>query len=229
LVNGELVNGELVNGELVNGELVYWDEVFARLEVVEGVAAGHWIERVLADAGEPGPLRGEVLELGCGLGWDTRWLLGAGCSVTALDGSSVALGRLAAALPGPTYIHHHLPDSLPFPDAAFDAVVAGLSLHYFPWAGTLGIVQEVHRVLRCGGLLVFAVNATGDVNYGYAQGVEVEPGLYNLDGHLKRFFTEADCRRLLAEGWDLLALVPLEEQRFGRLKRLWAAAARKSL
>jgi SAM-dependent methyltransferase len=29
-------------------------------------------------------------------------------------------------------------------------------------------MQEVHRVLRPGGLFVFAVNASGDVNFGYS-------------------------------------------------------------
>jgi SAM-dependent methyltransferase len=146
--------------------------------------------------------------------------------VTALDGSAVALDRLAAALPGPKYMLHRLPAPLPLPDASFDAVVAGLSLHYFRWSDTLTIIQEVHRVLRPGGLLVAAVNATGDVNYGHGQGVEIEPGLYDIDGHLKRFYSEADCRNMWGTGWVLLTLLPVEEQRYGRLKRMWVMAAR---
>jgi SAM-dependent methyltransferase len=166
------------------------------------------------------------LELGCGLGYDTRWLVQAGGQVTALDGSAVALGRLAVALPGPEYVYHRLPAPLPFPDASFDAVAAGLSLHYLPWDDTVSIMNEVHRVLRPGGLFVFAVNASGDAEFGYGRGVEIEPGLFTFDGRRKRFFSEADCRRLLADSWDLLALLPLEEQRYGRRKRMWIAAAR---
>jgi SAM-dependent methyltransferase len=118
-----------------------------------------------------------------------------------------------------------LPAPLPFADASFDVVTAGLSLHYFPWDGTVSIMNEVHRVLRPGGLFGFAVNASGDSEFGYGRGEEIEPGLFAFDGRLKRFFTEANCRRLLATGWDLLALLPLKEQRYGRLKRTWVAAA----
>lgn len=205
--------------------LAYWDDAFSHLAVVVDPVEEHWIEGLLADPAARAVIRGRVLELGCGLGYDTRWLLQAGCQVTALDGSAVALARLAAALPGPQYVPHRLPAPLPFANASFDAVVAGLSLHYFLWHDTLAIMNEVHRVLRPGGLLLFAVNASGDSEFGYGQGVEVEPGLYAFEGRLKRFFTQGDCCALLAPGWDLQALLPLEEQRFGRLKRMWAAAA----
>ncbi len=208
-------------------DAAFWDELFAGLAVAEAATAEHWIERVLAGAEARAALDGRVLELGCGLGYDTRWLVQAGGRVTALDGSAVALARLAAALPGLHYVHHRLPAPLPFPEVVFDAVVAGLSLHYFPWDNTVSIMNEVHRVLRPGGLLVFAVNASGDAEFGYGRGVEIEPGLFTFDGRRKRFFSEADCRRLLATGWDLLALLPLEERRYGRLKRMWVAAACK--
>jgi SAM-dependent methyltransferase len=219
----------MVNEEeaMIGSDAAFWDEIFAGLEVVEAAAAEHWIEQVLVDVEARPALAGRVLELGCGLGWDTRWLVQAGGQVTALDGSAVALERLAAALPGPEYVYHRLPAPLPFPDASFDAVAAGLSLHYFPWDDTVSIIYEVHRVLRPGGLFVFAVNASGDAEFGYGRGVEIEPGLFAFDGRRKRFFTEADCRRLLATGWDLLALLPLEEQRYGRFKRMWVAAARR--
>jgi hypothetical protein len=67
-----------------------------------------------------------------------------------------------------------------------------------------------------------------DVNFGYGQGVEIKPGLYDLDGHLKRFFDEVDGRRLLASGWEQVALHPFTVTRFGRPKRVWAAAGRRS-
>jgi SAM-dependent methyltransferase len=212
---------------MVGDDRVFWDELFAGLAVVEAASAEHWIERALPDAAARAALAERVLELGCGLGYDTRWLVQAGGQVTALDGSAVALDRMAASLPGPSYRQHRLPNPLPFPAAAFDAAVAGLSLHYFTWDDTLAIMDEVHRVLRPGGLCVFAVNATGDAEFGYGRGAEIEPGLCAIHGRIKRFFAEADCRRLLATGWDPLALLPLEEQRYGRLKHMWVAAARR--
>ena len=211
---------------MADQELNYWDDLFGGLDVVADPVERLWIERLLPDPAARAAISGRVLELGCGLGYDTRWLVQAGGQVTALDGSAVALDRLAAALPGPQYVQHSLPAPLPFPDASFDAVAAGLSLHYFSWDDTVSIINEVHRVLRPGGLFAFAVNASNDVEFGYGRGVEVEPGLFAFDGRRKRFFSETDCRRILSTSWDMLTLLSLEEQRFGRLKRMWAAVAR---
>jgi SAM-dependent methyltransferase len=92
---GSIVNCQLsiVNEEeaMTGLDAVFWDELFVELAVVEAAGAEHWIERALPDAAARAALAGRVLELGCGLGYDTRWLVQAGCQVTALDGSAVAL------------------------------------------------------------------------------------------------------------------------------------------
>ena len=51
---------------------------------------------------------------------------------------------------------------LPFPEAAFDAVMANVALHMFTDAVTRAVFAEVRRVLRDGGLFLFHVNAHDD-------------------------------------------------------------------
>lgn len=205
----------------------YWEEVFARYQVA-GTADAEtdpWLS-TLADAGGV-TLAGRALEIGCGLGHDTHQLLQAGCRVTALDASWTALQKLAAAIPQVDCLWARLPASLPFQDQAFDLVVAGLSLHYYPWVETAAIVAEIRRVLRPGDPFLLRVNATGDVAHGYGQGIELEPGLFAAGGRMKRFFSQEDCRRLLAEGWHVAALLPLVVHRFRRPKPTWACVAVK--
>lgn len=205
----------------------YWDGVFGRLDPSQEGAprADHWLETLQAQT--EFRLGGRALEIGCGLGHDTSLLLAAGCQVTAMDFTWVALRKLVVALPSMDFVCCRLPSPLPFRSCVFDLVVAGLSLHYYRWADTMAIVGEVRRVLQPGGQFVLRVNSTEDVNHGYGRGREIEPGLFLVGGRTKRFFDQADCGRLLAEGWYLGALLPLLEHRYGDPKPTWAAVAER--
>src|SRR5690606_10531800 len=119
--------------------------------------------------------------------------------------------RVNAALPAP----------LPFRDEAFDYVVAGLSLHYFPWQETCAIAHEIGRVLRPNGRLIFRVNSTEDMAHGYGRGEEVEPNCFVDRRHYKRFFDEAMCRRLFDGSWRVETLMPWTETRFEAPKPTW--------
>ena len=97
-----------------------------------------------------------VLDAGCGSGPLMEALRSGGAVVSGFDLSpamvELARGRLGedadvrvADLGAP----------LPYPDGAFDVVVASLSLHYVEdWASALG---ELRRVLRPGGRLVVSI------------------------------------------------------------------------
>ncbi|MHB1533296.1 MAG: class I SAM-dependent methyltransferase [Acidimicrobiales bacterium] len=99
-----------------------------------------------------------ILEVGCGAGPLTEWLVDQGAVVTAMDISAgmvhlarVRLGHRARILLS------DLAEPLAFaPDASFDLVVASLVLHYLrDWASPL---RELRRVLRSDGALVFSTH-----------------------------------------------------------------------
>lgn len=196
----------------------YWERTFSAGELHPdlGKADSHWIDSLIQQAGIT--VSGKALEIGSGLGFDTRYLLHAGCDVTALDLTIVALKKLRARYPAVKSVNHALPAPLPFTDTAFDVVVAGLSLHYFKWDQTIAIVQEIRRIMRDDGVFVFRVNATGDVAYGYGQGVEVEPNLFAAAGRYKRFFTDEACRSLFDAHWKVEALESMVITRYGTPK-----------
>jgi ubiquinone/menaquinone biosynthesis C-methylase UbiE len=99
-----------------------------------------------------------VLEIGCGAGPLTSWLVDHGATVTAMDVSSemVRLARQRVA-DRATFVVANLEHPLAFAsDGAFDLVVASLVLHYVKdWEAVL---REFARVLRPGGEVVFSTH-----------------------------------------------------------------------
>jgi len=99
-----------------------------------------------------------VLEVGCGAGPLTAWLVEHGAVVTAMDVSPAML-QLARERVGhrATFLLADLAEPLSFlPDTSFDLVVASLVLHYLEnWEEPL---RELRRVLRPDGAVVFSTH-----------------------------------------------------------------------
>ena len=108
-----------------------------------------------------GDVRGrDVLEVGCGAAQGARWLVTAGARVTAFD---VSAGQLAEArrldrrsgVAVPRLVQADA-QSLPFRESVFDVVASAFGAIPFV-ADSAGTMQEIARVLRPGGRLVFSV------------------------------------------------------------------------
>lgn len=114
-----------------------------------------------ADARLLGDVRGRrVLEVGAGAAQCSRWLVRQGAEVVATDVSAGMLRAardLDAALgPARTPLVQADARALPFADAAFDVVFTAFgALPFVPDPGA--VHREAARVLRPGGLWVFAV------------------------------------------------------------------------
>lgn len=99
----------------------------------------------------------QVLDAGCGSGPLFAALRDRGAIVTGFDSSTkmveLARQRLGADV---ALCVADVGSPLPFPDGAFDDVIAALVLHYLEdWTAPLA---ELRRVLRPGGRLIMAVN-----------------------------------------------------------------------
>ena len=93
-----------------------------------------------------------VLDLGCRSGAFTRHFL-EGNEVVGVDVDRAALEKAAAL--GIDTVQANVEESLPFEDASFDAVVAGELLEHVRFPD--GLVAEVRRLLRPGGVFVGSV------------------------------------------------------------------------
>lgn len=170
----------------------------------------------------------QVLDLGCGSGEDTVDLRAFGLDVIAFDQSLWGLRRIRERAPGTRFVRGDMRSGLPFGDEQFDAVVASLSIHYFDWRTTKGIVTEIHRVLRSEGWFVCRVNRVGDVHFEYGEGKEIEPEFFEVrPGHTKRFFDETQMRALLETAFDVDSIVPRVSTRWGKDKQTLVARAQR--
>src|SRR5690349_18409584 len=105
--------------EHVAAQRTYWDTVWTehtgRREDID--TTGHWMHRMLTAASCAPPAR--LLEIGCGRGADTRYLLERGFALTSVDLSRVALRSVAVLSPHLGVAEVALPAPLPFAPAVF--------------------------------------------------------------------------------------------------------------
>lgn len=101
-----------------------------------------------------------VLELGAGSGQATGPMLQAGASVTVLEPGKALADRLRQRWPEATLLGGTA-ESVPFPPAAFDLVVAATAVHWFDLDVVL---PKIHRALVPGGHLAVWRNVFGDLS-----------------------------------------------------------------
>lgn len=124
-----------------------------------------------------------LLEVGAGVGRDSRFFQDAGCDVTCIDLSANMVSRCRDK-----GLCAHMMDvaHLSFECESFDAVYSFNSLLHLPKEELPAVLQEVRRVLAPGGLFYFGT-------YG---GFDHE-GVYEEDDHVPpRFFSFYDDDRL---------------------------------
>ncbi len=98
-----------------------------------------------------------ILDLGCGIGPNTWFLAREGFRVVALDASETALALCRDRMRRErVYVEDYVQSDcvkLPFPDAAFHAVIDVVCTYANPLADVIAAVQEARRVLVPGGKL----------------------------------------------------------------------------
>ena len=104
------------------------------------------------------PMRGlQVVDLGCGYGWFSRWAQEQGAEqVLGLDVSQKMLAR-AKEMTSSSAITYAIADleQLDLPGAAYDLAYSSLAFHYI--ADLPGLFARIHRALKPGGWLVFSI------------------------------------------------------------------------
>ncbi|MBN4001384.1 class I SAM-dependent methyltransferase [Nostoc sp. LPT] len=93
----------------------------------------------------------QVLDLCCGSGQTTEFLVKTSQNVTGLDASPKSLQRARLNVPEASYIEAFA-EEMPFADNLFDMVHTSVALHEMQPQQLRKIINEVYRVLKPGGV-----------------------------------------------------------------------------
>jgi SAM-dependent methyltransferase len=158
----------------------------------------------------------KILDLGSGHGRDALFFASNGIEVDSLDYSATAieiLDKMAKEkrLPIKAQVFD-VNNQLPFPDGYFDAVYSHMLLNMrFSLHELHSIFSEIRRVLKSKGLNFFSVRNNNDKSY--RKGIEVDKGIYDINGFQVRFLSEEEIRDLVKhEGFETLWIEEEDEE-----------------
>lgn len=204
--------------------LLYWDELHKNYNI-DDIKLDDWLDKfsnIIDDCTTP------ILDLGCGSGNDTLYLINKGKKVISCDQSINAIENIKKNFPEVYDAKcFDMLDGMPFKDNSFDVIIANLCLHYFREKDTFRVLNEIKRILTQNGYIIFRVNSMNDVNHGAGEGNEVEHHLYETsDKRLKRFFEEDDIKYFFKD-FDIEYLNEEIMTRYRLEKRLYRCLIRK--
>lgn len=125
------------------------------------------------------PEDARILDLCCGGGEATRYLAARSADITGLDASPVALARAQKRIRGAKFIEG-LAEELPFNDSEFDLVHTSAALHEMRPPQLQEILQQVHRVLKPGGIFAL-VDFHRPTNWLFWPGLALFLGLFETE------------------------------------------------
>jgi SAM-dependent methyltransferase len=198
-----------------------WNRRYATEDREKRIKYEKWLDRW----SEPLRLRkGRALDIGCGPGFDTSFLLGLGLEVTALDLSKAAIAISQDKNPAATHLVADMRHLDRVVSGEFSVVVANLSLHYLNRADTEAVFATISRFISAGGFFAFRVNAYDE--YG-APADRNSWELVTVDGVAKQFFDERKIAHLLGSTLETVSIEKRTTDRFGRRKSLFEVVAIK--
>jgi SAM-dependent methyltransferase len=172
-----------------------------------------------------------AIDLGCGRGFDTRFLISTGLTTISADYSLGALDAARKTVPSSWLLQFDLRDQIPFGNGSFGLIVANLSLHYFSFSDTAKIINELYRVLSDEGWLIARVNSTSDHGYESVKEddrMRIEEDYYVYHGIPRRYFRETSIRQFFSNGWIIDRIEEKKLVRYEKPKALWEFIARKT-
>jgi len=168
-----------------------------------------------------------AIDLGCGLGQDSIWLLENGFNTISCDFSEKALNKFKEMYPNANIMNLDISKGLPFKDNSVGIINANLSLHYFNLEKTIEMFNDIYRILDYDGLFVGRMNSDKNsyINDDY---VEIEKNFYYdiVKEQHKRLFNQEQFD-ILTKQWNVIVLKEEETIRKGRKKYTWEFILKK--
>jgi SAM-dependent methyltransferase len=166
----------------------YWDEIWSNHPLRSANSFARRTYRLI----EARNLR-TLLDLGSADGRDSLYFHKKGLQVTAADHSETAIRKLRERNPDINCLLTDIRD-LNLRENSFDVVYTYLSLHYFDDETTRRIFDNLHGIMKKGGLFLAKVKSVDDRLFG--KGERVGENMYRT-GHTRHFFSREYMLELL--------------------------------
>lgn len=140
----------------------------------------------------------KFLDLGCGIGADTLYLIERGYKVISVDYSKEAINNILSNIKGSEAKILDMNEKFTFENNSFNLIIADISLHYFNEEKTKNIMNEIKRILNKNGLLICRVSSINDKYYGAGSGTEIEKRFYDHGSYAQRYFNEDDLNKFFS-------------------------------
>ena len=108
--------------------------------------------------------KGKVLDLGCGSGFQSKFLVEAGLEVVGIDFSEKMIEESRKRVLEASFLVMDMLD-LDFPNEDFDGVYARASLLHLKKSAIASTLQRVNRLVKKGGVFYIAVKEGNGENY----------------------------------------------------------------
>lgn len=184
----------------------YWDDYFSRKSDVVIDDYDGWLlsyQNLLTSGSS-------VLDLGCGSGADIETLKKYGLKVTAADFSKCAIDFVKKNFSEIETSCFDMTQTFPYKNNTFDIIISDLSLHYFSWKDTKGIICEMYRVLKTNGVLIARVHSIKEIEANNF--LQLEKNYYIVNEYPRRYFEIGDIEELFKK-WQI---VNIEEKNIFR-------------
>lgn len=168
-----------------------------------------------------------IIDLGCGLGNNTLYLLEKGKEVLACDYSEVAIETIQKEIPEAKTKLFDMTQKFPIEDNFTDVVIADLCIHYFTEEVTIFIISEIKRILKPNGVFLFRVNSVNDSNFLSNNSKIAEKFVWQPEWKKsKRIFDKESIRDFFAD-WKIEKIKEEKMLRYEKEKIVWNCAVRK--
>ena len=164
---------------MLENSKTYWDDEYWKDKIKNSQTdfiTDNWMDKYNNEINEV-KLK-KAIDLGCGIGQDTKWLLERGFDVISCDISEIALNKMKEIIPNSKTMQIDVKEKLPFEDNSVGLINANLSIHYFDMKNTIKIFNEIYRVLQKKGLFIGRVNSDKNEEYIKETTKEIEKNFY---------------------------------------------------
>ena len=172
----------------------------------------------------------EILDLGCGIGADTLYLLERDFKVLSCDFSIEALENIQKNISNSKTQYLDMIETFPLASESYSLIIADLSLHYFDNETTMHIMREIKRSLKNNGILLARVASVNDFNFGAGVGAQLEKNFYFEGDYTKRFFDQDDVNKyfgIIGEVEAFETSMIRDEEEYSKSKILYQVKVKK--